>query len=117
MNTTPAAQSVAETGKIVLAVRIDQRERGRQNFRRLVMVEHDDVETEFRGFRERLEAHRAAIDGHDEIGAFGPKLPHRLDVRAVALGDAVGDVDERLDSRAAVRYSLSSAAEQAPSTS
>ena len=61
-----------------------------------MVVEYDDVEPEPRRFRKRLETDRAAIDGDDELRAGRMKLPHRLDARAIAFGDAVGNPDQRL---------------------
>ena len=60
---------MAEAGKVVLPVGIDERERLRQRLGRLVMIEHDHVEAEPRRLLERLVAHRAAIDGDDELRA------------------------------------------------
>ena len=57
---------MAEARKVVLPVRIDERERLRQRLGRLVVVEHDHVEAEPRRGLERLVADRAAIDGDDE---------------------------------------------------
>jgi hypothetical protein len=92
----PGGAEMAEAGEIVLPVRIDQGQRRRQDFRRLMVVENDDVEPEPCGLLERLEADRPAIDGDDEIGPLRLKLPHRFDIGAVALADPIGDVDERL---------------------
>ena len=61
---------IAEARQVVLPVRIDERERSRQRLRRLVMIEHDRIEAEARLVLDRLEAGRAAIDGHDERRAF-----------------------------------------------
>ena len=86
---------MAEPGEIVLAVRIDDGERVGQALRRLVMVEDDDVEAELARFGDRLVADRAAIDGDDEAGAARGEGGHRLAVRPVAFGDAIGNVDDR----------------------
>ncbi len=45
---------------------------------------------------EGLVADRAAIDRDDELCAFRSKSRNRLDIRAVALRDPVGDVDDGL---------------------
>ena len=45
---------------------------------------------------ERLEAHRAAVDGDEQPRAALAKRLNRFDIRPIALGDAVGDVDARL---------------------
>ena len=87
---------MAQSGKIVLAVGIDQRQRLRQRLRGLVVIEHDHVEAEPARELERLAADRSAIDRHDKLGAFGGEVRYRLRVGAVALGHPVGDVDDRL---------------------
>ncbi len=86
---------IAEAGKIVLAVGIDDGERVGQVFRRLMVIEDDDVEAEPPRLGDRLVAHRAAIDGDDEARALGGEGRHRLAVRAIALGDAIGNMDQR----------------------
>src|SRR5208283_4440370 len=88
-------RQMAETGKIVLSVGIDERERPRQALRGLMMIEHDHVEAEPAGELKRLVADRAAIDGDDERRAVRRKARDRLAVRAITLSDAVGDVYER----------------------
>ena len=88
-------RQIAETGKIVLTVGIDERKRPRQALRGLVMVEHDHVEAEPDRELERLVADRAAIDGDDERRAVRRKTRDRFAVRAITLSDAIGDVDDR----------------------
>ena len=85
---------MAEAGEVVLPVRVDDRPRRREFFGRLVMVEHDRVEPQPRGFGQRLVARGAAIDRDQEFRPLPGQRADRLDVRAVALGDAVGDVDQ-----------------------
>ena len=92
----PRRAEIAEAGEIVLPVRIDDRRGRGQGFRRLVMIEDDDVEPEPSGLGERLEADRAAIDGHDQARPLRLERRHRLDVRAVALDDAVRNMDQSL---------------------
>ena len=87
---------MAQSGKIVLAVGIDQRQRLRQRLRGLVVIEHDHVEAEPARELERLPADRSAIDRHEKLGPFGGEVRYRLRVGAVALGHPVGDVDDRL---------------------
>ena len=87
---------IAEAGEIVLPVGIDDGQRGRQRFRRLMMVEHDDVEPEPPRLGERLMADRAAVDRHQQARALGGEAGDRLDIGAVAFGDAIGDVNKRL---------------------
>ncbi len=57
---------MAEPREIVLPVRIDQRLNLRQPLGRLVMVEHDDVETQPPGLGQRLVAGGAAIDRDEQ---------------------------------------------------
>ena len=71
---------MAQSGKIVLAVGIDQRQRLRQRLRGLVMIEHDHVEAEPARELERLAADRSAIDRHEKLGAFGGEVRYRLRV-------------------------------------
>ena len=59
------------------------------------MIEHHDLEAELSRLGERSMADSAAIDGDDQRCAFGGEGCHRLDIRAVAFGDPVGDVDNR----------------------
>ena len=88
---------IAEPGEIVLAVRVDQRGRSRQRFRGLMVIEHDHVEAKPARELERLAADRAAVDGHDERRASRGEALNRLGVGAIALGHAVGNVDDRLE--------------------
>ena len=61
------------------------------------MVDDDHGHAELARFRQRLEAGGAAIDGDQQRGAFAGKRPHRLDVGAIALKNAVGDVDQGIE--------------------
>ena len=90
---------IAEAGKVVLAVGIDERRRLRQHLRRLMVIEHDHVEAKLARDLERLAADGAAVDGHDQRRASRGEILNRLDIGAVALGHAVGDVDDRLAAR------------------
>ena len=65
------------------------------------MVDDDGVEAEPRGFRERLEAGGAAVDGDEQLCAALGERADRLDVRPVALEDAVGNVEQRIEAAAA----------------
>ena len=89
-------REMAEAGEIVLPVGVDESERSGQRFGGLVMIECDHVEAEPRRLLERLMAHRAAVDGDDEFCALGGETRDRLGVGAVAFGDAVGDMDDRV---------------------
>jgi hypothetical protein len=59
-----------------------------------VVVEHDDVEAEARRLRKRLVARGAAIDRDQQRRALRGEVGDGGGVRAVALGDAVRDVDQ-----------------------
>ncbi len=87
---------ITQSGKIVLPVGIDQRQRPRQRLRGLMMIKHDHVEAEPACELERLAAYRAAIDCHEELGPLGGEVRDRLAAGAVAFGHAVRDVDDRL---------------------
>ncbi len=50
-----------------------------------------------RGLHERLDAGRAAIDRDQKRGTARGERAHRLDIRAVALEQAVGNMDQRLE--------------------
>ena len=88
---------MAEAGKIVAPVRIDDRHGRRQHLVGLVVIDDDDVDTERARFHERLDAGGAAIDRHQERGAARGERPHRLDVGAIAFEQPVGNVDQRVD--------------------
>ena len=88
---------MAEAREIVEPVRIDQRIDLRKHIAGLVMVDHDDGHAEPLGFRERLDAGGAAIDGDEQRGALGRQAANGFDVGAVALKDAVGNVDQRIE--------------------
>ena len=62
------------------------------------MIEHDHVEAKLARDLERLAADRAAVDGHHERRALRGETLNRLDIGAIALGHAVGDMDDRLKS-------------------
>ena len=91
---------MAERREIVVPVRIDDRRLG-QLLVGLMVVDDDGIEAEPRGFRERLEARGAAVDGDEELRAALGERADRLDVRPVALEDAVGNVEQRIEAAAA----------------
>ena len=77
---------------LVEAVRIDQRDRRGAFGRTLVMVDHDHIYARVARRSQSLVRHRAAIDGHDEAGAFLTQLDQRFAARAVTFEQAVGNV-------------------------
>ena len=82
---------IAERAVLVLAVRVHHGEDGGQRLGGEVVVEDDHVAA---GGGERLVRERAAVDADDQVVALAEPA-HRRDVRAVALVDAVGDVERR----------------------
>ena len=64
---------IAEAGKVVLTVGINQRRRFRQHLRGLVVIEHDHVEAELARHLERPTADCSAVDGHHECRALDAK--------------------------------------------
>ena len=93
----PDRCEIAQSGEIVAPVRIDDCRRRRQRLVGLMMIDDDDVHAERICFAQRLDAGGAAIDGHQQRRAAGGERPHRLDIRAVAFEQAVGNVNNRLD--------------------
>ena len=66
-----------------------------------MMIDDDDVDAERFGLRERLDAGGAAVDANEQRRAAFGERAHRLDVRAIALEQAVGNVDDRIDAAVA----------------
>ena len=62
-----------------------------------MVIDDHGIETELFGFHERLDAGRAAIDANQKLCAALGERPHGFDIRAVALEQAVGNVDDGLD--------------------
>src|SRR5262249_38816030 len=87
---------MAEPRHVVEPVRVYDRERRRQRFVGLMVVEDDGVEAKLTRPRERCDAGCAAIDGHEQLRAlFGERLD-RGRVRPITLEQAVGNMDQRL---------------------
>ena len=97
MKIKPDRGEMTEAGKIVAPVRIDDGDRRRQRLVGLVVIDDDDIDAELARFRQRLDAGGAAIDRHQERGAARGERAHRLDIRAVAFEQTVGNVDQRLE--------------------
>ena len=87
---------IAEPGQIVLTVGIDERGCFRQRLRGLMVIEHDHLEAKLARDLERLAADRSAVDGHHERRALRRETMNCLGVGAIALGHAIGDMDDRL---------------------
>ncbi len=88
-------REIAIPGKLVLAVRIDHGDRGRQGLGGLMVVGHDHVEAGLGGGIQRRVGGRAAIDGDDEVRALGLELEKRRRVRAVAFLLAIRDIGQK----------------------
>ena len=63
--------------------------------RRLMVIENDDIEAELARFRNRLMAHRAAIDGDEQRRALLRQRIDRLHIRAIALKNAIRNMDKK----------------------
>src|SRR5688572_33450020 len=96
---------MSEPGKIVLTVGVYEGECRRQPLARLMMIEHDDVETELDRLRKGVAARGAAVNGDQEARATGGNAAHSLDVGAVALEQAIRNVKEQIG-RASCREGL-----------
>ena len=73
-------------------VGVDQRDRFRQLGGAFVMVDHDHLDPGSVGHVERLEGHRAAVDGDHQIAALPAQLDQGLSRRAIALHQPVGNI-------------------------
>ncbi len=93
----PDRGEITEAGEIVAPVRIDDGQCRRQRLVGLMMVDDDDIHAERLCFAQRLDAGGAAIDGHQQRRAARRQRAHRLDIRAVAFEQPVGNVNDRLD--------------------
>ena len=59
-----------------------------------MMIDDDHVEAEPLGLRKRRMAHRAAVERDEEARAFAGECRDGLDIRAIAFGQAIGNVKE-----------------------
>ena len=87
---------IAEAGEVVLTVGINERRRLRQRLRGLMVIEHDHIKAKLARDLERLAADGSAVDGHHERRASRGEILNGFDIGAIALGHAVGDMDDRL---------------------
>ncbi len=93
----PDGREIAEAGKIVAPVRIDDGKGRREHFIGLVMIDDHDIDAKRARFGERLAAGRAAVDGYKQRCAACRKRSHRFDVWAITLEQPIGNVNERFD--------------------
>ncbi len=91
------SRQIAELRKIIEPVGIDHRKRRRQRFVGLMMIDDDGGETQSQGFRQRLVAGGAAIDGDQERGARGMERADRLDIGAVAFEHPIRNMNDRIE--------------------
>ncbi len=87
---------IAEAGEVVLTVGVNERRRFRQRLRGLMVIEHDHIKAKLARDLERLAADGSAVDRHHERRASRGEILNGFDIGAIALGHAVGDVDDRL---------------------
>ena len=88
---------MAEPGDVVLPVGVHERCHVGEALVGLVVIDHDDVGAQGGSDRERIEARRAAIDGDDEFRAVLDETFDGLGIGAVALGEAIGNIDARIE--------------------
>ena len=89
----------AETAEREAAVGFDRVEDGaggQRPTRDLVVIADDDFEPALTGQPDLAVRRTAAVDGDDEAGALLRKSPHAAVVQAVAVADAVRDVEDGL---------------------
>ena len=85
---------MAKAGQVVSPVWIDDRNRIGKPLVCLVVIDNDGVETKLSRFRERLEACHTAIDRNQQPCTAFSERADRVYVRPIAFKDAVGDVDD-----------------------
>ena len=95
-NATPTAASWDRPDRSSCRLGLTSADSRRQLAAELMMVEDDHIEPEVARGGERLEAGRAAIDGDDQRRSRRGELAERFGVRAIALEDAVGNVEDRV---------------------
>ena len=66
-----------------------------------MMIDDDDIKSEPARFGKRLVACGAAIDGDQQFSATLGECADRFNIRAIALEDAVGDVNHRIEAASA----------------
>ena len=77
---------------VIEAVGVHHGDGRRQDFRRHMVVEHDDLGAGGVGSFDRVVGHDPAIEGDDQVGTVERELAHALDLGAVAFLVPVGDV-------------------------
>ncbi len=93
----PDGGEMTEAGKIVTPVWIDHSHGRRQCLVGQMVIDDDDVHAERARLAQRLNAGGAAIDGHQQRGAALRERAHGFDIRAIALEQAIGNVDDGID--------------------
>ncbi len=88
---------MTQPGKIVGAVRIDDRDGFGEFLVGLMMVDHHRVEPELLGLGQLLNAGGAAIDRDKQVYAALCETADCIDVRAVAFEDAIRNVNDGIE--------------------
>src|SRR5690349_19731520 len=86
---------------LVETVRVDQGKSDRQQGRALVVINDNDVEVRVLRLLQRFERLRSTVDGDRQARALDLQLDQGSTRRAVALHQAVGDVDHWFRAEAA----------------
>jgi hypothetical protein len=86
----PDAREVLERIRAARRPGIDDRDRGRQDRSRLMMVGHHDVDAQLAGGLNLPDRRRAVVHGDDERDARGSQFPHRPGTDSVALAEPIG---------------------------
>ena len=92
---------MAQAGQSSRAVRIDDRRRCRKLFVGLVMIDDESVETELLRLRHNRVARRTAIHGYQKRCAALRERADRVHIGSVALEDAVGNMNDRIEAAGA----------------
>ncbi|CAI8361867.1 MAG: Uncharacterised protein [Rhodospirillaceae bacterium] len=88
----PTGRDDAVLARVVEAIGVHHGDGRGQDFRRHMVVEHDDFGSGGVGSLDRVVGHDPAIEGDDQVGAVERELAHALDLGAVAFLVAVGDI-------------------------
>ncbi len=75
---------------------IDDRERLRQNFGNVMMINHDCLHPERSRFGDLLVVHHATIEGQDETNTSFPEAVERFPAQSMSLAQLVRDMYDRI---------------------
>ncbi len=96
----PGATKFLERIRLITELGIDDRERGGKDFRDMMVIDDDDVDSPDVRLRDLRMIHHSAVDREDEPGSFGGKKIDRLHRKSVSLGMLIRDIDRHRDSDA-----------------